>query len=87
MAPKKGISEAQCHKPPPGLTTINTPNNPTITAIQRLIPTLSLRIGMDNMVMNSGAVKPMAVASAIGKYVRPKNRNVIEAAKNAGRSN
>jgi hypothetical protein len=42
---------------------------------------------MDNMVMNSGAVKPMAVASAIGKYVRPKNKNVIDAAKNAGRSN
>jgi hypothetical protein len=35
--------------------------------------------------MNNGAVKPMVVASAIGKYVRPKNNDVIDAAKNAGR--
>ena len=35
--------------------------------------------------MNNGAVKPMVVASAIGKYVSPKNNDVIDAAKNAGK--
>ena len=35
--------------------------------------------------MNNGATKPIAVASAIGKYVRPIKRLDIEQTKKAGR--
>ena len=49
------------------------------------MPTVSLRIGTDKAVINNGATKPIAVASAIGKYVSPKNKLDIEHIKKAGR--
>ena len=46
---------------------MTTPINPTSTAPMRSGPTFSPSIGIDNRVMNSGAAKNSAVASASGR--------------------
>ncbi len=57
---------------------INTPIRPTAVAIQRLTPTLSPRKTIDSAVTNSGATKPVAEASAIGRNLRPEMKNSEE---------
>ena len=81
----RGIAEDQCHSAPPGCTTIRTPARPTATAPQRCSPTRSPSITTDSAVMKSGAVKPITVTSAIGRWVRPRNRVDTDPASSAGR--
>src|SRR5215218_10050784 len=52
-----------------------TPNRPTAVAIQRRKPTLSRRKRIDSAVTNSGATKPVADASAIGRNRKPEMKN------------
>ena len=55
-----------------------TPIRPTAVAIQRRRPTFSLRKIIDNAVTNSGATKPVAEASAIGRNRKPEMKNSEE---------
>src|SRR3954469_8535261 len=50
---------------------IRTPISPAIVASQRRTPTFSPRNAIDNAVTNSGAMKPVAEASAIGRNRSP----------------
>src|SRR6478736_8663962 len=52
-----------------------TPTRPTPVAIQRRRPTFSLRNTIDKAVTNSGATKPAAEASAIGRNRKPEMKN------------
>ena len=54
---------------------ISTPISPTAVAIQRRTPTFSHRKKIDSAVTNSGATKPVAEASAIGRYRSPEMKN------------
>lgn len=54
---------------------INTPTNPVAVASQRRMPTLSPKKTIDNAVTNSGATKPVAEASAIGRKLKPETKN------------
>src|SRR5712671_1424125 len=54
---------------------ISTPISPAIVASQRRTPTFSLRNAIDNAVTNSGAIKPVAEASAIGRNRSPEMKN------------
>src|SRR3954466_12727078 len=54
---------------------ISTPINPAIVASQRRTPTFSPRNAIDNAVTNSGAIKPVAEASAIGRNRSPEMKN------------
>ena len=56
-----------------------TPIRPTPVAIQRRMPTFSLRNTIDSAVTSSGATKPVAEASAIGRNRRPEMKNSDEA--------
>src|SRR5882724_52350 len=56
-----------------------TPIRPTPVAIQRRRPTFSLRNTIDNAVTSSGATKPVADASAIGRNRKPEMKNSDEA--------
>src|SRR5260221_8096457 len=56
-----------------------TPTRPTAVAIQRRRPTFSPRKTIDSAVTNSGATKPVAEASAIGRKLRPEMKNSDEA--------
>ena len=55
-----------------------TPSRPTPVAIQRRRPTTSLRKTIDSAVTNSGATKPVAEASAIGRNASPVMKNSDE---------
>ena len=57
---------------------ISTPINPTAVASQRRTPTFSERKTIDSAVTNSGATKPVAEASAIGRNRRPEMKNSDE---------
>src|SRR4051794_19525277 len=59
----------------PGLRMISTPTRPVIVASQRRTPTFSPRNAIDSAVTNSGAMKPVADASAIGKKRKPEMKN------------
>src|SRR5258706_6228004 len=54
---------------------IRTPIKPTAVASQRRTPTLSLKKTIDSAVTNSGATKPVAEASAIGRNRKPEMKN------------
>src|SRR3979409_1286043 len=54
---------------------ISTPISPAIVASQRRTPTFSPRNAIDNAVTNSGAMKPVAEASAIGRNRSPEMKN------------
>src|SRR5258707_11784858 len=54
---------------------IRTPIKPPAVASQRRTPTLSLRKTIDSAVTNSGATKPVAEASAIGRNRKPEMKN------------
>src|SRR3954452_17729373 len=54
---------------------ISTPISPAIVASQRRTPTFSPRKAIDNAVTNSGAMKPVAEASAIGRKRSPEMKN------------
>src|ERR1019366_6169737 len=58
---------------------ISTPISPTAVASQRRRPTLSPRKTIDSAVTNSGETKPVAEASAIGRYRRPEMKNSEDA--------
>src|SRR6202048_5584544 len=58
---------------------ISTPINPTAVAIQRRMPTRSLRKKIDKAVTNSGETKPVAEASAIGRNRKPEMKNSDDA--------
>src|SRR6266478_3888656 len=64
-----------------------TPIRPTPVAIQRRRPTFSLRNTIDNAVTSSGATKPVAEASAIGRNRRPEMKNSDDANTVRPRSN
>src|SRR5437764_8258523 len=64
-----------------------TPSRPTPVAIQRRRPTTSFRKTIDNAVTNSGATKPVADASAIGRKPRPVMKNSDEPSTVAPRMN
>src|SRR4030088_3661807 len=53
----------------------STPINPPGFASQRRTPTLSPRKTIDSAVTNSGAMKPVAEASAMGRNRRPEMKN------------
>ena len=55
-----------------------TPTRPTPVAIQRRRPTFSPRKKIDSAVTNSGATKPVAEASAIGRNRKPEMKNSDE---------
>ena len=57
---------------------IITPIRPIAVAIQRRMPTFSLRKMIDSAVTNSGETKPVAEASAIGRKRRPVMKNSEE---------
>src|SRR5258707_2945245 len=59
----------------PGRRMISTPINPTAVASQRRTPTVSPRKTIDSAVTNSGATKPVAEASAIGRNRKPEMKN------------
>jgi len=80
-APISGMAEAHCQRPLPGRTIIHTPINPAITASQRCVLIRSPNSGIASPVINNGAMKPIAVASASGKNVSPTNRDMIEPAR------
>ena len=50
----------------PGCIINTTPARPIMMAAQRRSPTCSPKIGMDRRVINKGATKKMAIASAYG---------------------
>src|SRR6202158_4645560 len=54
---------------------ISTPINPTAVASQRRTPTLSPRKTIDSAGTNSGATKPVADASAMGRNRKPEMKN------------
>src|SRR3954471_14818631 len=54
---------------------INTPIRPVMVASQRRTPTFSPRNAIDSAVTNSGAMKPVAEASAMGRKRRPEMKN------------
>src|SRR4051794_38067940 len=54
---------------------ISTPISPAPVASQRRTPTFSPRKAIDNAVTNSGAMKPVAEASAIGRNRKPEMKN------------
>src|SRR3954447_5640334 len=54
---------------------ISTPISPAIVASQRRTPTFSPRKAIDNAVTNSGAMKPVADASAMGRKRSPEIKN------------
>src|SRR3954464_208017 len=54
---------------------ISTPISPAMVASQRRTPTFSPRNAIDSAVTNSGAMKPVADASAIGKKRKPEMKN------------
>src|SRR3977135_2800697 len=54
---------------------ISTPINPIAVASQRRMPTLSPRKTIDSAVTNSGATKPVADASAMGRNRKPEMKN------------
>src|SRR5258708_31760284 len=54
---------------------MSTPIRPTAVAIQRRRPTFSPRKMTDSAVTNSGATKPVAEASAIGRNRKPEMKN------------
>src|SRR5436305_4704421 len=54
---------------------IKTPIRPAIVASQRRTPTFSPRNAIDSAVTNSGAIKPVAEASAIGRNRKPEMKN------------
>src|ERR1700687_4859687 len=54
---------------------ISTPINPTAVASQRRTPTLSPRKTIDSAGTNSGATKPAADASAMGRNRKPEMKN------------
>src|SRR3954469_5486272 len=56
-----------------------TPIRPTPVATQRRMPTFSLRNTIDSAVTSSGATKPVAEASAIGRNFNPEMKNNDEA--------
>ena len=66
---------------------ISTPISPTAVASQRRRPTFSERNTIDSAVTNSGATKPVAEASAIGRYRRPEMKNSDEPTNAAPRIN
>src|SRR5713101_3623657 len=63
---------------------ISTPINPTAVASQRRTPTVSPRKTIDSAVTNSGATKPVAEASAIGRNRKPEMKNSDEPGTIAG---
>src|SRR6266446_4427887 len=63
----------------PGRRIISTPIKPTAVASQRRTPTLSPRKTIDSAVTNSGATKPVADASAMGRNRRPEMKNSDDA--------
>src|SRR5258707_1476896 len=65
---------------------ISTPISPATVASQRRTPTLSPRKTIDSAVTNSGATKPVADASAIGRDRRPEMKNSEEPSSAAPRS-
>src|SRR3954470_8127062 len=54
---------------------ISTQISPAMAASQRRTPTFSPRNAIDNAVTNSGAMKPVAEASAIGRNRSPEMKN------------
>src|ERR1700754_3773641 len=54
---------------------ISTPISPAIVASQRRTPTFSPRNAIDNAVTTSGAMKPVAETSAIGRNRSPEMKN------------
>src|SRR5258708_33401489 len=54
---------------------MSTPIRPTAVAIQRRRPTFSPRKMTDSAVTNSGATKPVAEASAMGRNRKPEMKN------------
>ena len=64
---------------------MSTPTRPTAVAIQRRRPTFSPRKTIDSAVTNSGATKPVADASAIGRNASPEMKNSDEPSKVAPR--
>src|SRR3977135_2820523 len=63
-----------------------TPSSPSAVAIQRRRPTFSPRKMIDSAVTNSGDTKPVADASAIGRYRKPEMKNSDEPRSAAPRS-
>ena len=57
--------------------TITTPTSPTITDNQRRTPTFSPKMGTDKAVINSGATKKIAVASASGNTATPTKNDML----------
>ena len=57
---------------------ISTPMRPSAVASQRRMPTFSPRKTIESAVTNSGATKPVADASAIGRKPRPVMKNSEE---------
>src|SRR5215218_627719 len=78
-AETSGKNAAGWNAPVPGRRMMKTPIRPTPVAIQRRRPTFSLRNTIDNAVTSSGATKPVAEASAIGRYRKPEMKNSDEA--------
>ena len=66
---------------------ISTPIRPTAVASQRRRPTISPRKKIDSAVTNSGATKPVAEASAIGRNRKPVMKNSDEPSSATPRSN
>src|SRR5262245_58759566 len=71
----------------PGRRMTSTPRRPTPVAIQRRNPTVSFRKMIECAVTNSGATKPVAEASAIGRKLSPVIKNSDEPSTVAPRMN
>ena len=65
---------------------ITMPSMPVMTASQRRRPTRSPSNGTDIAVMNSGAVKNMAVASARGMLATPMKKHMLAVMRRAAPS-
>src|SRR3954470_11795756 len=78
-AETSGKNAAGWNAPEPGRRMMMTPIRPTPVAIQRRRPTRSPRKMIDSAVTNSGATKPVAEASAIGRNRKPEMKNSDEA--------
>src|SRR3981081_1374859 len=70
-----GKNEAGVNALAPARKIISPPINPTAVASQRRTPTLSPRKTIDSAVTNSGATKPVADASAMGRNRKPVMKN------------
>ena len=77
-AAPNGASAANLNASLVGCTMINTPQNPIIIAVHLCQLTVSFRTTIPSMVVRTGAINAIAIASASGKKLRPVTKKTVD---------